>query len=76
MSVPAFLDELATSSLTTRAAQGMADSSPHSPITRVTKSRDARGAVGCGESSNRSTMGVGTASTSEIAENKDGDTIR
>ena len=76
MSVPASIDELDTSPLTTRLAKGMARPNRQSSRVRVTKSRDARGAVGCGASRRDSTLTVGAASTSDIAENSDAARIR
>src|ERR1035437_1613134 len=49
MSGPVWTDELATSSLTTRLAKGMTRPSRQSSRVRVTNSRAAREAVGCGD---------------------------
>jgi len=46
MSVPAWIVELVTSSLTTREAAGTSDPNPQPSRARATKSRDARGAAG------------------------------
>jgi hypothetical protein len=76
MSVPADTAELATSSLTTRLAKGMTLLNRQSSRVRVTKSLDARGAVGCGARCSHSTASAGVASTSDIAENNEAVTIR
>ena len=46
ISVPAWIVELVTSSLTTKQQQGISGSNPQSKRVRVTKFRDACGAVG------------------------------
>jgi len=76
MSVPAWIDELATSSLTTRLAKGTTRSNRQLSRVRVTNSREARGAVGCGASRRRSAAKVGVDSTADTAENVDSVTIR
>jgi hypothetical protein len=76
MSVPAWIDELDTSSLTTRLAKGMTRLNPRSSKVRVTNSRDARGAVGCGARCSRSTARMGVDNTADNAEKIDSLTIR
>jgi len=76
MSVPAPIDELATSSLTTKLAKGLIASKCQFRRVRVTNSRDARGAVGCAASRSRSTTRLGVASTADTAENMDSVTMR
>src|SRR5665811_1926199 len=55
MAVPALSDELATSRLTTTLAKGVTRSNCQSFRMRVTKLREALGAVGCAASRSRST---------------------
>jgi hypothetical protein len=76
MSVPAFMDELATSSPTTTLAKGIARPNRQSSRVRATKSRDARGAVGCDVSLSRATARAGATNTSDTAENNDALTMR
>jgi len=76
MSVPAWIDELVTSSLTTRLAKGTTRSNRQLFRVRVTNSREARGAVGCGASRRHSVAKVGVDSTADTAENVDSVTMR
>jgi hypothetical protein len=76
MSVPALIDELATSSLITGLAKGMTQPNRQSSRVRVTNSRDARGAVGCAATCFRSTASGGVVRTSDTAENNDAVRIR
>jgi uncharacterized membrane-anchored protein len=76
MSVPAWIVELVTSSLTTRKAAGTSRPNPQPSRARATKSRDARGAVGCGVSRRQSTSEMGVANTADTAGTIDSATIR
>jgi len=76
MSVPAWIIELVTSSLTTREAEEITLPKPQSSRVRVTKCRAFLGALGCGASPSHSTTGAGVASTSDSAESIDAVTIR
>ena len=76
MSVPACIVEFVTSSLTTSEAAGMTLPNPQSRRVRETKSRDARGAVGCGASRSNSTTGVGVDSTADSPDSIAAATIR
>jgi hypothetical protein len=76
MAVPAFSDELATSRLTATVAEGMTRSSCQSFRMRVTKLREALGAVGCAARCSRSTTRVGVESTADTAAKIDSVTIR
>jgi hypothetical protein len=76
ISVPADINELATSSPTTKLAEGMARPNFQSSRVRVTKSRAARGAVGCGPIRSSCLAGVGVDSAADSAGSIDAVTIR